>query len=76
MNNPLKPNNLLDPAKLRADAIAKEQGERYEEIVKQFLDIIIKENMTVEELPLLVQLLTNRINRKIDLAHVEKILNL
>lgn len=66
----------LDPAQLRAKQIAEEQKKRYEEIAQKILDVVIQEKVTVVELPVIISILTRKVNVKIDKAEVEKILNL
>ena len=67
---------LLDPAKLRAEAIAREHKERFERIAKRLLEIVVEEKVTVIELPVIVGMMTGKVNNHIDGAEIEQILNL
>ena len=67
---------LLDPAKLRAEEIAREHKERFERIAKRLLDVVIEEKVMVIELPVVVALMTGKINNKWDGATVEEVLKL
>lgn len=67
---------ILDPAKLRAEQIANEHKERLERIAKRLLDVVVEEKVTVLELPMIVSLMTGRVNFYIDEADIEQILNL
>jgi len=74
---------LLDPAQLRqqeaierAEAIAKAERERFEEIANEIVKILMSHNITTGELPRLIQTLTGKINSKIDSATIDKILKL
>jgi len=67
---------LLDPAKLRAEAIAKEHKERFERIAKRLLDVVVEEKVTVVELPVIISMMTGKVNFHIDGAEIEKILDL
>ena len=70
------PNINLDPARLRTQKIAQEEEKRFEEIVKRIIKILKEEKVTVHELPLIVSLITGKLNNKFDGADVEKILGL
>lgn len=67
---------VLDPAQLRAQQIAKEHKERFEKIAQRLLDIVVEENVTVVELPVIVGIMTGKVNFHIDGAEIEQILNL
>lgn len=67
---------LLDPAKMRAEQIAREHKERFERIAKKMLDIVIEEKVKVVELPVIVGMMTGKVNFQIDKAEIEQILNL
>lgn len=66
----------LDFAKLRADAIAKEHKERFERIAQRLLDVVIEEKVRVVELPVIVSMMTAKVNYQIDESDIEQILNL
>lgn len=66
----------LDPAKLRAEQIARENKERFEEIAQRLLDVLGEEKVTVIELPVIVSMLTGKVNKSIDGAEIEQILKL
>ena len=69
-------NALLNPAQLRAEAIAREHKERFERIAKRLLDVVVEEKVTVVELPVIVGMMTGKVNNHIDGAEIEQILNL
>lgn len=68
--------SLLDPAKLRMEAVAKEHKDRFERIVQRLLDVVIEEKVRVVELPVIVSMMTGRINYEWDEALVEKVLKM
>lgn len=83
MDNPFKKpkftlpaEGMLDPAKMRADQIAREHKERFERIAKRLLDVVVEEKVKVVELPVIVGMMTGKVNFQIDEAEIEKILNL
>jgi len=67
---------IFEQAQNRAKKIAAEQEKRYEEVAEKILEVVIQEAVTVKELPLIVSILTGRINAKFDEAKIDKILNL
>lgn len=67
---------LLDPAQMRAQAIAREHKERFERIAQRLLDVVIEEKVTVVELPVVVAMMTGKVNTKIDGAEIQEIINL
>ena len=67
---------IFEQAQQRARKIAAEQEKRYEEIAQKLLDIIVKEKVTVVELPKIVLIMTGKVNQHIDKAEIEQILNL
>jgi len=67
---------IFEQAQNRAKKIAAEQEKRYEEVTEKILEVVIQEAVTVKELPLIVSILTGRINAKFDEAKIDKILNL
>jgi len=67
---------LLDPAKMRAEAIAKEHKKRFERIAQRLLDVVVEEKVKVIELPVIVGMMTGKVNLQIDEAEIEQILNL
>lgn len=73
INTPI-PN--IDPAQMRANAIAKEHKERFEKISQRLLDVVVEEGVTVVELPVIIGMLTAKVNMKIDGAKIEQILKL
>ena len=66
----------FDPAKLRAKQIARENKERFERIAQRLLEVLGEEKVTVIELPVIVSILTGKVNQRIDGAEIEQILNL
>lgn len=68
--------SLLDPAQLRANQIAREHKERLERISQRLLDVVIEEKVKMTELPVIVGMMTSKVNYQIDEAEIEKILNI
>ena len=67
---------ILNPSQLRAKAIMEEERKRLGEIAEKVIAVLNKEKVSVEELPRIVQMITGRINQKIDKSNIETILNL
>ena len=70
------PGQPLDMAKLRADQIAREHKERFERIAQRLLDVVIEEKVRVVELPVIIGMMTGKVNFQIDEAEIEQIINL
>ena len=56
--------------------LAEEEVKRLQEIADKVENILIKENVTIKELPLITSLLTGKINNKFDQTSIEKLLKL
>lgn len=67
---------LLDPARLRAEQIAKEAKDRFKRIRDRIMDIMIEEKVKVIELSVIVSMLTGKINHEWDDALIEDVLKL
>lgn len=67
---------LLNPAQLRAKKIAEENKERFEKIAQRLLDVASEENVTVIELPIIVSVMTGKINNSFNGAEIKQILKL
>ena len=61
---------------LRAKAIAEEEQKRFQEIADKIIQLLKKESVLVDELPQIVQLITNEVNLKIGKAEIDRILDL
>ena len=66
----------FSPEQLRAKAIAEEERKRFQEIADEVIQLLKKESVLVDELPQIVQLITNRINLKFGKAEIDKVLGL
>ena len=67
---------LIDPAQMRAEQIAEEEVKRFMEIADKLTEILIENSVLVSEIPLVVGIMTKKINEKIDKSEVDKILKL
>ena len=70
------PSDLVNSARAKTEQIAKEHQERVKKVVKKLLDIMIEEGVIITELPIIVQLLTDRVNSHINGAKIRQILEL
>jgi len=61
---------------LRAKAIAEEEQKRFQEIADKIIQLLKKESVLVDELPQIVQVITNKVNLKIGKAEIDKVLDL
>ena len=66
----------FSPEQLRAKAIAEEERKRFQEIADEVIQLLKKESVLVDELPQIVQLITNKVNLKIGKAEIDKVLDL
>ena len=66
----------FSPEQLRAKAIAEAEQKRFQEIADKIIQLLKKESVLVDELPQIVQVITNKVNLKIGKAEIEKILKL
>ena len=65
----------FSPEQLRAKAIAEEEQKRFQEIADKIIQLLKKESVLVDELPQIVQVITNRINLKFGKTEIDKILD-
>lgn len=72
MNTP----TLENPSQLRQEAVAKENAERFEKIAKRLLDILVEEKATVVELPVIISLISGKVNKSVNDASINQILKL
>jgi len=61
---------------MRAKQVAEEERKRFEEMAEEIIKILKKNNVTVEELPRIIQIVTEKVNNKIDKASIGKVLSL
>jgi len=61
---------------LRAKAIAEEEQKRFQEIADKIIQLLKKESVLVDELPQIVQIITNKINLKFGKTEIDKVLDL
>jgi len=61
---------------LRAKAIAEEEQKRFQEIADKIIQLLKKESVLVDELPQIVQIITNRINLKFGKTEIDRVLGL
>jgi len=73
---PVEALQQFSPEQLRAKAIAEAEQKRFEEIADKIIQLLKKESVLVDELPQIVQLITNKVNLKISKAEIDKILDL
>jgi len=73
---PVEALQQFSPEQLRAKAIAEAEQKRFEEIADKIIQLLKKESVLVDELPQIVQLITNKVNLKIGKAEIDKILDL
>jgi len=66
----------FSPEQIRARQIAEEERKRFEEIADKIIQLLKKESVLVDELPQIVQLITNKVNLKFSKMEIEKILDL
>jgi len=66
----------FNPEQLRARQIAEEERKRFQEIAEKIIELLKKESVLVDELPQIVQVITNRINLKFGKTEVDRVLNL
>ena len=66
----------FNPEQIRARQIAEEERKRFQEIADKIIQLLKKESVLVDELPQIVQVITNRINLKFGKAEIDKILDL
>ena len=66
----------FSPEQIRARQIAEEERKRFEEIADKIIQLLKKESVLVDELPQIVQVITNKVNLKIGKAEIDKILDL
>ena len=66
----------FSPEQLRAKAIAEAEQKRFQEIADEIIQLLKKESVLVDELPRIVQIITNRVNLKINKAKIDTIPNL
>ncbi len=78
VNNPFQGPGpkAIDLAQLRAKQVAKEAKERFGQITDKLLDVILEEKVKVFELPVIVSMLTDRVNHEWDNALVADVLDL
>lgn len=68
--------NLLNPSQLRANAVMKAEAERLSGIADKIIDLLIKEEITTQELPRVISSVNTLINNKIDKAKIDDIIKL
>ena len=61
---------------LRAKAIAEEEQKRFQEIADKIIQLLKKESVLVDELPQIVQVITNKVNLKFGKTEIDKVLDL
>ena len=66
----------FNPEQLRARQIAEEERKRFQEIAEKIIELLKKESVLVDELPQIVQVITNRINLKFGKTEIDKIFEL
>ena len=66
----------FSPEQLRAKAIAEAEQKRFQEIADKIIQLLKKESVLVDELPQIVQVITNKINLKFGKTEIDKVLDL
>ena len=66
----------FSPEQIRARQIAEEERKRFQEIADKIIQLLKKESVLVDELPQIVQVITNKVNLKIGKAEIDKVLDL
>ena len=66
----------FSPEQIRARQIAEEERKRFEEIADKIIQLLKKESVLVDELPQIVQIITNKINLKFGKTEIDKVLDL
>ena len=66
----------FSPEQIRARQVQEAEQKRFQEIADKIIQLLKKESVLVDELPQIVQIITNKVNLKINKAEIDKILNL
>jgi hypothetical protein len=61
---------------LKSEQVAEEQEKRLREIADKLFVLLAEEKVIVDELPIIVSILTNKVNNKIDKSEINKIMNI
>ena len=66
----------FSPEQIRARQIAEEERKRFQEIADKIIQLLKKESVLVDELPQIVQVITNKVNLKFGKTEIDKVLDL